>query len=60
MGWVFLQAGREREAAALWRPMIASTPDPGTLLRMEQLFRSLGDEAAAAQARATLAALQGG
>lgn len=60
MGWVLLQAGRDRDAAALWRPLIASTPDPGTLLRMEQLFRSLGDAAAAAEARATLLALQGG
>jgi len=56
MGWTMLAAGRDREAAGYWRPVIASTTDPATLQRMAVLFRALGDQAAAAQAAARLGA----
>ncbi len=47
LGWVNLQAGRAREAADWWRPVIANTADPATLERMTRLFRALGDDASA-------------
>jgi tetratricopeptide (TPR) repeat protein len=60
MGWVSLAAGRERDAAGYWRPVIASTTDPATLQRMATLFGALGDAAAAAEAAATLRAQRAG
>ena len=59
MGWATLFAGRERDAAGWWRPVIASTTDPATLQRMASLFATLGDATAAAEAKATLRALAG-
>lgn len=56
MGWTAIAAGREREAAGYWRPVIASTTDPATLQRMAALFAALGDDAAASQAAAMLRA----
>jgi hypothetical protein len=52
---VSLLAGRPREAADLWRPVIATTRNAATLERMLALYRSLGDRAAAAEAAAGLA-----
>ncbi len=56
-GWVSLLAGRAEEAAALWRPVVASTRSAPTLERMRALYRGLGDQAAAAEAEAALARL---
>jgi Flp pilus assembly protein TadD len=53
-GWVSLLSGRDREAAALWRPVIAATRNGPTLTRMRSLYRSLGDEAAAAEVEAAM------
>ena len=53
-GWVSLLAGREREAAEMWRPVIAATRSGPTLERMLALYRSLGDRAAAAEVEAAL------
>jgi len=47
--------GRDREAAEAWRPVISYTIEPRVLRAMSQLFDSLGDAPAAAQARARLA-----
>lgn len=54
-GWVSLLAGRPKEAAELWRPVIGLTENAATLERMRDLYRSLGDGAAAAEADAALA-----
>lgn len=59
-GWAYLQGGRDREAAATWRPVIAATRDTGTLLRMMELYQSLGDAQAVQAASAALRSLQGG
>jgi tetratricopeptide (TPR) repeat protein len=59
LGWALLLAGRAEEAAAAWRPVIAVTGDSGTLLRMAELYRALGDRAAEAEARAALARAAG-
>jgi tetratricopeptide (TPR) repeat protein len=48
-GWASLLAGREREAAELWRPVIAATGHGPTLARMLDLYRRLGDRQAAAE-----------
>jgi hypothetical protein len=48
-------AGRDREAAAAWRPVIALTIEPRILRAMAQLYDSLGDTGAAQAARAQLA-----
>jgi len=48
-GWASLLAGREREAAELWRPVIAATRNGPTLERMLALYRSLDDRAAVAE-----------
>ncbi len=53
-GWVSLLAGREREAAELWRPVIAATRNGPTLERMLALYRALGDRAAVAEVEAAL------
>ena len=53
-GWVSLAAGREREAAELWRPVIAATENGPTLERMLALYRSLGDPVAAAEVEAAM------
>ena len=37
-GWALLLAGRPREAAAAWRPVIGVVRDPDTLRRMTALF----------------------
>ena len=54
-GWVSLVAGRDQEAAALWRPVIAATRNGPTLERMHALYRSLGDRAAVAEVEAAMA-----
>ncbi len=59
LGWALLFAGRAREAAEAWRPVIAATRDSDTLLRRAVLYRARGDPPAAAEARAALARLAG-
>jgi tetratricopeptide (TPR) repeat protein len=54
-GWVSLLAGREGEAAELWRPVIGLTPSVTTLQRMRALYAQLGDRAAVAEVEAALA-----
>jgi hypothetical protein len=54
-GWASLLAGRDREAADLWRPVIPMTRSVPTLERMVALYRALGERAAAAEAEAALA-----
>ena len=56
-GWVSLLAGREQEAAELWRPVIAATGNRPTLARMLDLYRRLGDREAAARVEAAMRAL---
>ena len=53
-GWASLLAGREQEAAGLWRPVIAATRNGPTLMRMLDLYRRLGDQAAVAEVEAVL------
>lgn len=59
LGWVSLLTGDMRQAAALWRPVITATTNPGTLQRMVDLFRAVGDDEAAALAMATLQRTRG-
>ena len=59
VGWAALVAGQPAEAAREWRPVIGLTRDGATLQRMADLYRSLGDAAAEAEARAALARLGG-
>jgi len=59
LGWAYLAAGRDAEAAAIWRPQVTTTTDPATLLRMRELFAQRGDAAGAAEAERTLAAVRG-
>jgi tetratricopeptide (TPR) repeat protein len=59
LGWASLLQRRPAEAAALWRPVVSLTRDPGTLGRMTELFAALGDREAEATARAALARLVG-
>ena len=47
-------SGRDQEAAAAWRPVIPNTVEPRILRAMAQLYDSLGDPAAAHEARARL------
>jgi hypothetical protein len=54
-GWASLLAGRDREAAELWRPVITLTRNGPTLERMLALYRALGDAAAAAEVERTMA-----
>jgi len=51
-GWASLLAGQREEAASLWRPVIGLTRDAITLERMAALYQELGDDSAAAVARA--------
>jgi tetratricopeptide (TPR) repeat protein len=51
--------GRSAEAAQLWRPVIAATPNPRILERMIELYQSLGDAAAADVARRALSRVRG-
>ena len=60
LGWSFLLARQVESAARVWRPLIGSTADPGTLERMADVYRALGDAAAEAQARQRLARLRSG
>jgi tetratricopeptide (TPR) repeat protein len=53
-GWASLLAGREHEAAELWRPVIGLTQNGPTLARMRALYLGLGDAAAAAEVEAAL------
>ncbi|MEO5616936.1 MAG: tetratricopeptide repeat protein, partial [Candidatus Eisenbacteria bacterium] len=57
LGWAYLQVGREREAAMVWRPAVTSTTDPATLRRMREVFQSTGDSQSAAEAAAGMARL---
>ena len=54
LGWANLLARRVTDAARLWRPVIGQTRDPATLQRMVEVFRAVGDQAAAAEAAAAL------
>jgi len=56
-GWATLLAGREQEAAALWRPVIGATRKRPVLESMIQLYARLGDREAEGRARAALAGL---
>ena len=60
LGWSFLIARQVEAAARIWRPLIGSTADPGTLERMVDIYRALGDAAAEAEARTRLARLRSG
>jgi cytochrome c-type biogenesis protein CcmH/NrfG len=60
LGWVALMEERPAEAARIWREVIGATRDDATLRRMVELYRSLGDAAAEAAARAALGRLEGG
>jgi len=60
LGWSYLIAQQVEPAGRVWRPLIRSTPDPGTLERMVEVYRLLGDAAAEAEARARLAQIRGG
>ncbi len=60
LGWASLIAGREREAASLWRPVVDATRDPETLQRMVMVFRSIGDAESAARALDRLRELRRG
>jgi dolichyl-phosphate-mannose-protein mannosyltransferase len=53
-GWVSVLAGRDREAAELWRPVIGATANGPTLERMLALYRGLGDRAAVAEVEAAI------
>jgi len=55
LGWAYLELGREREAAMVWRPVVTIARDPATLHAMISLFRSAGDLPSASQAEASLA-----
>jgi hypothetical protein len=59
-GWAALLAGREDEAAALWRPVAGVARERLTLERMVALYRARGDRAGEAAAAAQLAKLGGG
>ncbi len=59
LGWASLVAGRPQEAAERWRPVVRAVRDPGTLRRMVDVFTEVGDPAAAAAARASLARVGG-
>jgi len=59
LGWAYLVSRQPQQAAQLWRPVIRSASDPGTLERMIELYRALGDAAAETEARATLARVGG-
>jgi tetratricopeptide (TPR) repeat protein len=41
-GWALLFAGRQQEAAAVWRPVVALTRDSDTLRGMIELFQTIG------------------
>jgi len=57
-GWALLFAGRQQEAAAAWRPVVALTRDSDTLRGMIDLFQTIGDRETEARARAALAQLE--
>ena len=54
-GWSSLLAGREREAAELWRPVIALTGNRPTLEQMRALYQGLGDAAGVAEVERAMA-----
>ncbi|HVP14387.1 MAG TPA: tetratricopeptide repeat protein [Terriglobales bacterium] len=55
LGWASYLAGRSREAADLWRPLVARTVDSATLAAMAEVYHAVGDREAEAEARAALA-----
>jgi predicted Zn-dependent protease len=57
LGWTLLALGQESRAAGAWRPVAGAASDRSTLERMIIVFSHVGDDAAAAQARAGLARL---
>jgi len=59
-GWAADFAGRPREAAELWRTVVARTRDSDTLARMIELYQALGDREAEAMARRALADAEAG
>jgi len=59
LGWASLLAGRDREAADLWRPVIGLTQNAPTLAQMRALYLRLGDAPAAAEAEGALRRLAG-
>jgi tetratricopeptide (TPR) repeat protein len=54
LGWAALMAHQPRDAARLWRGLIALTDDGATLQRMVELYHAVGDPEAEAQARIAL------
>jgi len=50
LGWIQLRSGREGQAAATWRPVIAAARDDSTRAAMRVLYEKLGDREAAAAA----------
>ena len=59
LGWVLHTQGRAREAAEVWRPLIAGMLDPQTLRAMIQVFQASGDPTAAGAAAAQLRSVGG-
>jgi tetratricopeptide (TPR) repeat protein len=55
LGWAYVDAGRDQEAAEAWRSVVNATTDLATLRRMRDLFRRLGDASSEAAATAGLA-----
>lgn len=58
-GRAALMGGDLRGAAELWRPVVDLADDSGTLTRMVDLYRAVGDRATAARAAARLRAVRG-
>ena len=59
-GYAALFAGRQQEAASIWRPVVAQTRDSDTLRGMIELYQAIGDRETEVRARATLARVEGG
>jgi len=59
LGLALRDAGRDDEAAALWRPLVGRTRDPRVLREMDELFTSRGERDAAELARSELPGLSG-
>ena len=58
-GWALVLQHREADAARAWRPLIGIARDYGTLVRMAELYASLGDRESEAAARDRIARLSG-
>ncbi|MCX5800327.1 MAG: glycosyltransferase family 39 protein [Candidatus Eisenbacteria bacterium] len=53
LGWTELKAGRPRNAARTWRPIVGAVRDSSSLVTMIGLYERLGDRQAALKARET-------